>query len=144
MGERGREVLSGVGGTRYVVRLDGATTGGHLAVVDCHLPAGAVGAAPHVHRDHVETFQVVSGIVTFDLGDADAVDLGQDEWVSAPRGVRHGFGNRTDAPAVVRFLLTPAGYEDYFREVSRLVEAGAEPTPDDLAVMRARYGTTTG
>ena len=41
-------------------------------------------------------------------------------------------------------LYTPAGYEQYFRDVHAAVVAGEEATPDLLARLRARYDTTSG
>lgn len=137
------EELVGAAGVRYLVRLSGADTGGELAVVDCVLAPGAVGAAPHTHHGHVETFQVVDGAVTFTVGRDDMV-LGDDGWVSVPRGVRHAFRNDSGSDALLRCVLTPAGYEDYFREVARLVATGVAPGPDDLAALRSRFRTTTG
>lgn len=137
------ETLVGAAGVEYLVRLSGRDTGGDLAVVDCVLRPGAVGAAPHTHHGHVETFQVVGGEVTFTVGTDDVV-LGDDAWVSVPRGVRHAFRNDSGADALLRCVLTPAGYEDYFREVAALVASGVEPTSDDLARLRSRFRTTTG
>ena len=137
------DVLRGSAGVTYVVRLSGADTGGELAVVDCVLAPGALGAAPHTHRGHVETFQVVAGEIVFTVGHDDVV-VGDDGWVSVPRGVRHAFRNAGPADALLRCLLTPAGYEDYFREVAELVASGVEPSADDLAALRARFRTTTG
>jgi quercetin dioxygenase-like cupin family protein len=137
------ETLIGAAGVEYLVRLSGRDTGGELAVVDCVLRPGAVGAAPHTHHGHVETFQVIVGEVTFTVGTDDVV-LGDDAWVSVPRGVRHAFRNDGGGDALLRCVLTPAGYEDYFREVARLVASGVEPGPDDLAALRSRFRTTTG
>jgi quercetin dioxygenase-like cupin family protein len=137
------EVLHGAAGVTYLVRLSGSDTAGELAVVDCVLTPGAVGAAPHTHHGHVETFQVVGGEVTFTVGHDDVV-VGDDGWVSVPRGVRHAFRNAGTSDALLRCVLTPAGYEEYFREVAALVAGGVEPGPDDLAALRSRFRTTTG
>jgi hypothetical protein len=39
-------------------------------------------------------------------------------------------------------VFTPAGYEDYFREVSRMVAAGHTPTKEELNLLRADFDTT--
>ena len=137
------EVLLGAAGVTYLVRISGADTAGELAVIDCVLTPGAVGAAPHTHHGHVETFQVVGGEVTFTVGRDDVV-VGDDGWVSVPRGVRHAFRNEGVTAALLRCVVTPAGYEDYFREVAAMVATGVEPSADDLAAMRSRFRTTTG
>jgi hypothetical protein len=58
--------------------------------------------------------------------------------------MRHGFRNDTDAEATVRFLLTPAGYEGYFRDIDELVRTGHVPDAETLARLRAAYDTDTG
>ena len=137
------ELLHGVAGVTYVVRVAGEQTGGELAVVECVLAPGAVGAAPHTHHGHAEHFLVDSGEVTFVVGHDD-VAVGADGWVSVPRGVRHGFRNVGDVPALLRTVVTPAGYEGYFREIDALVRAGHEPDGDELAAMRSAYRTDSG
>ncbi|MFE0465287.1 cupin domain-containing protein [Kitasatospora sp. NPDC058965] len=126
----------------YVVHLSGAQTGGALAVVEYRFPAGAIGAAPHVHHGHAEHFHVLAGEVTFDLPDG-ASTLGAGGTVSVPIGTAHGFRNASADEARCLFLLTPAGYEDYFRDIHRAIERGEPLDPDRLAALRARYATET-
>ena len=134
------EVLLGISGTRYSVRITSADTGGEFSVVEVVLPPGAVGAAPHSHREHSEHFQVGAGEITFIVGDDERVVAG-DGWVTIPRGVRHGFRNDGEVDALYRCAFTPAGYEDYFRQIDAAVRAGREPDGDELARLRSRYGT---
>src|SRR5262245_12275775 len=77
-------------GVGYLFRLTGAGTGGRLALEDFTLPPGAMGAKPHIHRGHEETFYILSGLltVTTDAGD---VTLGTGDLAHAPRGSLHGF-----------------------------------------------------
>jgi quercetin dioxygenase-like cupin family protein len=136
------EVLRGVGGVRYLVRLSGADTAGELAVVECELAPGSIGAAAHVHRRHAEHFHVITGEVTFETPDGDVV-AGPDTWVSVPRDVAHGFRNDGAVAALLRCTVTPAGYEDYFRAIDRALSLGEELAPDDLARLRSAYSTDT-
>lgn len=126
----------------YAIHLSGAQTAGALAVVEYSFPPGAVGAAPHVHRGHAEHFHILDGEVTFDLGDSETT-VGAGGTVSVPIGAAHGFRNTSSAWARCLFLLTPAGYEDYFRDVHRALEAGEPLTPDRLAALRSAYATDT-
>ncbi|RJL34159.1 cupin domain-containing protein [Bailinhaonella thermotolerans] len=122
----------------YVVK----QSGGALSVVEYHMPPGALGAAPHVHHGHEEGFWVLSGEITFDLADGPRT-LARGGMVHVPRGVAHGFRNAGDTPASCLFLLSPAGYENYFRDVHRALENGEDLTPDRLAELRARYDTVS-
>jgi quercetin dioxygenase-like cupin family protein len=126
----------------YVVHLSGAQTGGALAVVEYSFPAGAIGAAPHIHHGHAEHFHILEGEVTFDLPDG-VTTLGAGGTVSVPIGMAHGFRNTSTGTARCLFLLTPAGYEDYFRDIHRAIESGEPLDPDHLAALRARYETET-
>ncbi len=136
------ELLQGVGGVRYLVRLSGADTAGELAVVECELAPGAVGAAAHVHHGHAEHFHVITGEVTFETPDGDLV-AGPDTWVSVPREAVHGFRNDGASPALLRCTVTPAGYEGYFRAIDRALDLGEELAPADLARLRSAYATDT-
>lgn len=136
------EWLGGVAGVKYLVRLSGADTAGELAVVECVLAPGALGAAPHVHHSHAEHFQVVTGTVLFDVGDA-VVEAGPDTWVSVPRETPHGFRNDGTADALLRCLVTPAGYEEYFRAIDAALASGASLDAAVLASMRSAYATDT-
>lgn len=126
----------------YVIHLSGAQTAGTLAVVEYRLPPGAVGAAPHIHRSHAEHFHILDGEITFDLGDTETT-VGAGGTVSVPTGTAHGFRNTSSAPSRCLFLLTPAGYEDYFRDIHRALEAGESLDPARLAALRSAYATET-
>jgi len=124
-----------------VVRLAGVDTGGALSVVEMRLAPRTVGAEPHVHAAHEEYFAVREGELTFDLGGSSRT-VGVDGLVSVPRGHAHGFRNEATAWTMFIGMFTPAGYEDYFRDVARLVGEGVEVTPGVLAGLRAGYGTS--
>ena len=137
------EPLRGVSGVAYLVRVSGEDTGGEIAVVECVLEPGALGAAPHTHHGHAEHVLDVSGEVTVVEGH-DEVAVGPDGWVSAPRGVRHGCSTVGEVPAVLRTVVTPAGYERYFREIDALVRSRREPGPEELAAIRSACRTDSG
>ncbi|MGK5556015.1 cupin domain-containing protein [Actinomadura kijaniata] len=124
----------------YLVRLSGEHTGGSLAIVEYRFPPGALGAAPHIHHGHEEHFQILDGEVTFDLADG-SVAIGAGGTVSVPRGVSHGFRNASADWARCLFILTPAGYENYFRDIHQALEKGRPLTPDHLNDLRAKYDT---
>lgn len=123
-----------------VVRVPGEHTGGALSVVEMRLAPHSVGAARHVHHGHQEYFEVREGVMTFDLADGSR-EVGPDGVVSVPRGRPHGFRNDTAQWVTAVGMFTPAGYEQYFRDVDRLVRDGTEVTADVLADLRARYRT---
>ncbi|GAA1603882.1 hypothetical protein GCM10009789_67370 [Kribbella sancticallisti] len=125
----------------FTVRISGDQTGGALSVVDSILPAGALGATPHIHHGHEEYFLITAGEVTFDTADG-VLAVGAGGSVSVPRGQPHGYRNTTAEPATLTTLFTPAGYETYFRAVAEASAAGEEITPALLTALRAQQQTT--
>ena len=116
-------------------------TGGALGLERFELSPGTVGARPHVHHAHDEHFYVLAGRLTVDTADG-VVELGAGDLVSAPRGAVHGYRNESaTTPVTALCLYTPPGYEQYFRDVHAAVAGGADPTPELLAQLRARYAT---
>jgi quercetin dioxygenase-like cupin family protein len=124
----------------FVIRLPGDLTGGALSIVETVLPAGVVGAAPHVHHGHEEYFVVSAGEVTFDVPGGVEV-VGEGGSVAVPRGVAHGFRNDSGRDARLTMVFTPAGYESYFRDIAAAVAAGESVTPELLVELRGRYDT---
>jgi uncharacterized cupin superfamily protein len=135
------EQLRAPSGTN-IIRLSGDQTGGVLAIVEHVLPPGATGAMPHIHHGHAEHFHVIDGEVTFDHRDGFAA-VGAGGTVSVPIGAVHGFRNASAAPARCLVVLSPAGYENYFRDVHRALLAGEELDPRRLSELRAAYQTVT-
>ncbi|GIH04644.1 hypothetical protein Rhe02_27110 [Rhizocola hellebori] len=135
-----------VGPSQLLIRLRSEDTGGELSIVEFDLPAGAMGAMPHIHHGHTEDFVIMAGEVTFDVlaeGQLGAAVIGVGGTVSVPPGVAHGFRNDSAGPAKVIGLFRPGGYERYFRDVHEMVMAGHTPTAEDLADLRGRYNTTS-
>jgi quercetin dioxygenase-like cupin family protein len=120
---------------------DGSNTGQRLGVVEVRLAPGVVGPPQHVHREHDETFYVVSGAVRFFSGDQQT-ELGPGGLVTAPIGAPHSFGNPDPATeALLLCTVTPHEYIDYFREL-RGVRADANGLDRDaLAELMSRYAT---
>jgi oxalate decarboxylase/phosphoglucose isomerase-like protein (cupin superfamily) len=82
-------------------------------------------------------FYVLVGTLTMRLGDR-TIEAGPGSFACVPPGVVHTFRNDSDAP--VRFLNfnTPAGWENYMRD---LAEAGraAPLTLEVIARVASRY-----
>ena len=130
------------GGVEHVFALTGTQTEGRSAVERFVLPAGALGARPHVHHAHDECFVVLAGELTVAAQGGETV-LHAGDLAYAPRGSLHGFRNATAEDVTALCLYTPAGYEQYFRDVHSAVEHGRELTEDLLRGLRARHATDT-
>jgi quercetin dioxygenase-like cupin family protein len=99
---------------------DGGNTGHRLGVAEVRLAAGAQGPPQHIHREHEETFYVVSGVVVFTSG-ADTLLVRPGGLVTAPIGTPHTFANGdSDEDALIVCTVTPDQYIGYFRELREL------------------------
>jgi quercetin dioxygenase-like cupin family protein len=108
------------------VLLRGEDTGGELALVRNTVPAGWAGPPLH-HHAFDETFYVLDGELTFQLGDELAV-AGPGALAFAPGDAVHTVANRSDAPASYLLLCTPAGFERSFARMA--AERAGVPAPD--------------
>lgn len=130
-----------VAGVDHLFRLTAEHTGGRFAFEEFMLAPGIVGARPHVHHGHDEYFYVLEGELTLHDGEGE-VTVGPGHVLAAVRGTPHGFRNAGTVAARGLCLYTPAGYENYFRDVHAAVVAGAEVTDALLTEFRSRYRTT--
>ena len=112
-------------GDSYRVLLTGAQTGGHFLLAEVLVRPGG-GPPPHIHRDEDETFYVLEGELTVQLGDRTEV-IGPNSTVFAPRDLPHRFTNASDRLVRLLVLTTPAGLEAFFSEF-------AHPLPHREAV----------
>lgn len=107
-------------GVRFMI--DGDATGGAFSLVEHPLPPRALGAPVHTHRNEDEYSYVLEGRVGVQLGE-DVIEAGPGNLVFKPRGVAHAFWNAEDEPARLLEIISPAGFENYFRELAPLLAA---------------------
>lgn len=116
--------------------IDGKETGGRFALVQHLFEPRALAAPMHRHPHEDEYTYVLTGRIGAVLGDEELV-AGPGDLLFKPRDQWHTFWNAGDEPASCLELISPSGLEDLFRSFADLT---AEPTPDELAAMAARYG----
>ena len=71
---------------------------------------------------------MLEGRVGVQLGNG-VIAAGPGELVFKPRGVAHAFWNAGDEPARLLELISPAGFENYFRELAPLLAARERDEP---------------
>jgi quercetin dioxygenase-like cupin family protein len=124
-------------GDLYTFLVTGEESGGAYFAMEALVPTGG-GPPPHIHRNEDETFYVLEGEMTFQLGD-DMVVAGAGDFVNVPRDTVHCFRNDGSKPARIVLTFTPAGIEKFFEET---LERAADPTqapPDNIEEVTARY-----
>ena len=133
----GNAGMLGSMGVRFM--LSGAETGGGFALVEHPIPPRALAAPLHRHSREDEYSFVLEGRVGALLGDqvvyGEAGDL-----IFKPRGQWHTFWNDGSEQARILEMISPAGFEQYFDEMVRLLQHVGPPDPSALAAVAARYG----
>ena len=123
-------------GVRFMI--DGSEAQERFALVEHLMSARALAAPLHRHRREDEYSYVLEGRMGALLGD-DVVEAGPGDLVFKPRNQWHTFWNAGDEPCRILEIISPAGFERFFRELSDMggvIEAG----PDAVAELSARYG----
>jgi mannose-6-phosphate isomerase-like protein (cupin superfamily) len=120
---------------------DGSHTGHRLGLIECSLAAGTPGPPQHIHREHDETFFVLSGAVRFTSG-TEHLDVPAGDLLTAPIGTPHTFSNPDPIqPATFLCTVTPDRYVNYFRELGALAEGPDGAYPDAILEVMSRYAT---
>lgn len=105
------------GGLGVRWKIDGAASGGRFSIVHHPLAPRALAAPLHLHHNEDEYSYVLKGQLGALLGN-EVVTAGPGTWVFKPRGQWHTFWNAGDEPCEIIEVISPAGFEDFFREVA--------------------------
>ncbi|SFH51579.1 cupin domain-containing protein [Modicisalibacter xianhensis] len=105
------------GGLGVHWKLEGAATGKRFSVVHHPIAPHALAAPLHYHHNEDEYSFVLEGTLGALLGD-DVVTAGPGTWLIKPRRQWHTFWNAEDVPCRIIEVISPAGFENYFREVA--------------------------
>jgi quercetin dioxygenase-like cupin family protein len=135
----GRE--GNIGPHGVVFKLWGEDTGGAVAIVEHPFPVGAL-VPPHLHTREDEYSIVTEGEIGFRSGDREAV-LGAGGYITKPRGELHTMWNAGSTPARMIEVISPAGFEKYFRDLVDLTTEGAPPF-EAIATLAKTYGLQFG
>ena len=124
-------------GVGVVFKIDGADTGGALSIVEHPFAVGAL-VPPHVHTLEDEYSIVLEGEIGFRSNDREVV-LGAGGYIIKPRGEVHAMWNAGSTPARMIEVISPAGFEGFFRELTDMTAVGAPIRPTSPAPGRP-YG----
>lgn len=114
-------------------------TRGSLDLFEVTIMPGARMPVPHYHRDWDETVYGLVGTNTWTISGQE-IDVLPGESLFIPRGVVHGFDNRSSQPATCLSVLTPGVLgPEYFREMAALVSEGP-PDPEKMKAVMTRHG----
>jgi mannose-6-phosphate isomerase-like protein (cupin superfamily) len=120
---------------------EGLDTGGTFALVEHPIEPRILAAPIHTHQHEDEYTYVLEGEVGVQVGDEVRVARPGD-LVFKPRNVPHAFWNPGDAPARALEIISPAGFERYFREITPLLPPTNDGPLDTeaLGAVMPKYG----
>jgi mannose-6-phosphate isomerase-like protein (cupin superfamily) len=127
-------ILGGIG-ARLIIEGDDADK--RFALVDHPVQPRALAAPMHRHHREDEYSFVREGSIGAMLGDSVVIGNPGD-LIFKPREQWHTFWNASDAAARVLEIISPAGFENYFRELGAELISGP-PDPQRFAALCARY-----
>ena len=98
-------------------KIDGPDSEDRFSVIHHPIAVGALAAPLHYHHNEDEYSYVLEGKLGALLGD-DVVTAEPGTWVYKPRRQWHTFWNAGEVPCTIIEVISPAGFENYFREVA--------------------------
>jgi len=123
-------------GVGVIFKIDGEDTGGRISIVEHPFDVGAL-VPPHTHILEDEYSIVLEGEIGFRSNDQEVV-LGPGGYIVKPRGEVHAMWNAGRVPARMIEVITPSGFERFFREFVDMSDAGAVD-PARVAELSVRY-----
>lgn len=97
----------------------GEETGGAFSLVHCYFRKGFT-APPHYHQLEDESFYLLEGEIDFYVGDQ-KVKAAVGDFIVLPKNIPHHFDLVTET-AKALMLITPSGFEVFFKEFGRPAE----------------------
>src|ERR1700726_1371921 len=134
----GGSVLSMAPGRSAALKLLGRDTGDSIMLFEETAPAGTE-TTFHLHRDSDEVAYVLSGEISFKIGDEVTVG-GPGTCAFLPRGVPHAWKNTHAETGRVLFLYTPAKAGGLIEEQQRTQRKFASMNEHELAEICQRHG----
>jgi quercetin dioxygenase-like cupin family protein len=121
-----------------LIKLRGGETGDSIMMFEETIPTGTKSWF-HLHHDSDEVAYVLSGEVTFRIGDEVTVG-GPGSCTLMPRGVPHAWKSTGEETGRVLFLYTPARAGGLIEEQQRTGRKFASMTEQELAEILQRHG----
>jgi quercetin dioxygenase-like cupin family protein len=133
-----------LGPNRAVFALSGDETGGKYSLTAFTMaPPPAPGPPPHIHEDADEAIYVLDGTLELGIGEQKLTGSAGSVML-VPRGTLHSLVNVGSGPAHVLVILSPPGYEGFWREIAELrATLGGPPDPEMVLALQRKYHLAT-
>ncbi len=116
-------------------KIAGPDTGERFSVIHFLVPPRTLATPLHYHHNEDEYSYVLEGTLGLMLDD-EVVEASPGTWVFKPRGQWHAFWNAGNTPCRIIEVVSPAGFENYLREVAEVWEDDVER----IAQINEKYG----
>lgn len=123
-------------GVRFMIGVEETSDGG-FSLVEHPMGPHKLAAPLHRHSREDEYSYVIEGRMGALLGD-DVVYAEAGDLVHKPRNQWHTFWNAGDEPCRILEIISPAGFEHYFRELAAM-GGPREASPEQFAQLLERY-----
>ena len=121
-------------GDLITLLVSGRQTNGAFTVLSETSPPGG-GTPRHTHHNEDEALYVLAGEYEIQCGDK-TVRAGPGSFIFAPKETPHKLTNISPGPSTVLGIVSPAGFEGFWEEVSQLPPP---PTLEKILEVAAKY-----
>lgn len=136
---KGGTTTLSIGALKARLLMDGESSEGRVALLEHPAGPRALAGPLHLHTREDEYSFVIEGRWGFQLGD-DVLYAEPGDLVFKPRNIWHTFWNASDEPGRILEVISPAGFEHYFEELTAILEQHGPAGIGMLADVRERYG----
>jgi quercetin dioxygenase-like cupin family protein len=133
--EEGERVT--LGGADVIFKIDAETTGGAFSICETTAEPGRL-IPPHLHETEDEFSYVIEGTIGVLIGDDEYIATAG-SWVIKPRGIPHTYWNPGPEPARLIEIISPPGFEGFFRDLSRILATEGPPDIAEITATADRY-----
>jgi mannose-6-phosphate isomerase-like protein (cupin superfamily) len=110
------------------IKVTAQETGGLLSIIEITEPPNAAGPL-HVHHREDESFWILEGDVTIQVGDT-TIEATAGDFAFGPRGIPHRY-TVGGAGCRMLFIMTPGGFENLVRDMSVPAQTRTLPPASD-------------
>ncbi len=122
-------------GNRVTTLVNGRSTG-EYSVVEWVSEPGIPGTPLHLHAETDESFYVLGGTFAFQAGER-TFEGAAGAFVFVPKGVEHAYWNAGKTLAKMLVTISPPGFERYFEELAKGLEAAGNNAEAAIGVRKA-------
>ena len=110
--------------------------GSNLSIVEHPLDPHTLGSPIHTHSREDEISYVLEGEVGVQVGDEVTI-AGPGTLIVKPRGIPHAFWNAGDKTVRLLEIISPSGFEEFFKGMAQAWPNEGEPSEEDMAAVLA-------